>query len=688
MKVNVAREETITNMGQGKKFSIEASAKAFQILSSNLYERKEEAIIRELGCNAYDSHVQAGKPEAKFYVHLPTMLEPYLIVQDFGLGLDQEQVETVYTTYFRSTKTDTNDLIGGLGLGSKTPFSYTDSFLVTARKDGMERVFNCSIGETGEPEVKLMYAVETDEQNGVAVRVEVNERDIRTFVKCAEKVYQWFKVRPNTNKEINYEITPDILESIERDGYYLKLTQAGYNRATKVIMGQVAYAFDLSSLQNETMDNSDVVFMKQIMHNNVHLYLGVGIGEVDINAGRENLSLDDETKANLISKIQKIRKNFSKTVEAKILQCSNIVEAYNKCSDMERSAANDIKVNGYCFNDILRSRIALDKTKHPTLLGLDCTFYGPKRGYGEPRTSRVSEVTLHRFLNPNLIDVVVNDCELKTGLKSAVKDNNKLSNTVFVISDKLTKVTPELKKELDNLFLGSYNIVMASSFWNGTRAAKKVGQKLDKLVVRASFVKAYGIETDRVDFSVENPDNWAHIKGSVQDYSILFGYPLDNHDLNGLLKEFNLDGIILTNSRNEAKIKNVVTKSLETVVRENFNKGGVEAILEYHALENFEFDPDISNFMFLKDFSSFRQSIKDAYSQRVTISSRIMAKALNNSEYANKIKAPIMRRCEVFNSSWSKYLDNWVVNKAAYSLLHEESKKEIEEFIKFKKRGY
>ena len=43
------------------QFSIEASAKAFMILSDGLYSNKILAVIRELSTNAYDSHVDAGR---------------------------------------------------------------------------------------------------------------------------------------------------------------------------------------------------------------------------------------------------------------------------------------------------------------------------------------------------------------------------------------------------------------------------------------------------------------------------------------------------------------------------------------------------------------------------------------------------------------------------------------------------
>lgn len=58
------------------EFRIKASSTAFAILSSGLYSNKFKAILRELGCNAYDSHVEAGYPEKPFTVHLPTRLNP------------------------------------------------------------------------------------------------------------------------------------------------------------------------------------------------------------------------------------------------------------------------------------------------------------------------------------------------------------------------------------------------------------------------------------------------------------------------------------------------------------------------------------------------------------------------------------------------------------------------------------
>jgi len=161
----------------GGDFSIKNSAAAFKILSSGLYSNKYEAILRELGCNAYDSHVEAGCADKPFTVHLPTRLNPKFIIRDYGVGLDHEQVMGLYTTYFESTKTDSNDFVGCMGLGSKSPFSYTKNFTIVATKDGVRGMYSAFIGDKGVPAITHLISEKTDEGNGVEIEFAVNERN-------------------------------------------------------------------------------------------------------------------------------------------------------------------------------------------------------------------------------------------------------------------------------------------------------------------------------------------------------------------------------------------------------------------------------------------------------------------------------------------------------------------------------
>ena len=100
IKNKAENEAVLSNVGSVGEFRIRNSAKAFGILSSGLYANKIRAIVREYSCNAYDSHVEAGRAHLPFDVHLPNAMSPWFAVRDYGVGLDAKQVSDIFTTYF------------------------------------------------------------------------------------------------------------------------------------------------------------------------------------------------------------------------------------------------------------------------------------------------------------------------------------------------------------------------------------------------------------------------------------------------------------------------------------------------------------------------------------------------------------------------------------------------------------
>lgn len=294
-------EEVISNAKTEKRFTIAATAKAFKVLSSSLYSRKIEAIIRELSCNAVDSHKMAGYPERPFHVQLPNEWESEFAVEDFGIGLDDDGVNNIYTSYFTSTKTESNDFIGGLGLGSKTPFSYTDAFNIRARKDGVERCYNAFISSSGEPSVSLLTECETAELNGVRVSVPVKQGDYNAFYEDAKKVLSWFTVVPEIIG-INLNIDNDKATRLEKEGFYWSTyNKTGYARdRITAVMGNVAYVINgVTASFKSDFTSGELTFFS---HN--ELYVKFNIGDLDVAASRETISFDEDTKAVFIQKIK------------------------------------------------------------------------------------------------------------------------------------------------------------------------------------------------------------------------------------------------------------------------------------------------------------------------------------------------------------------------------------------------
>lgn len=308
------------NVGEERRFTIQANARAFQILSSNLYPDKVKAVIRELCCNALDSHVAAGKTDVPFDIHLPNNLEPYFSVQDYGLGLSHEQVMSIYTTYFLSTKTHTNELIGGLGLGSKSPFSYTNTFDVTAVHNGRSVSYAMFINEQGEPSAVPMGEYLTDQPNGVCVRMPVKSTDFDLFREKAELVLKWFVHKPVVSGNSRFRM-PEIRINgdMQGNGWRLINYDGGYgyrNQTAVALMGNVAYPLKASVLNSK-------------YHNllNWGLVIDFGIGELDVSASREDISYDEVTVDVIHKRLDLVLRELQTFVSAKFASAKTLWEA-------------------------------------------------------------------------------------------------------------------------------------------------------------------------------------------------------------------------------------------------------------------------------------------------------------------------------------------------------------------------
>ncbi len=286
-------EAVLSNVGEIGEFRIRNSAKAFNILSSGLYANKIRAIVRELSCNAVDSHTAAGRQDTPFDVHLPNQLEPWFSIRDYGTGLSHEQVTSIYTTYFESTKTDSNAFIGALGLGSKSPFSYTDNFTVTAIQNGVKGIYTAFINDQGVPSIALMATEETDEPAGVEVKFSVNDRwDFSKFYQEARDVYTYFALRPVISgvdrfefRNVEYE-SRDIIPGVHQ--------AKGFNRSI-AIMGNIAYPIDIPKADTSLGELAKLL--------SCGLELHFAIGELDFQASREGLSYIPSTIESIKNKL-------------------------------------------------------------------------------------------------------------------------------------------------------------------------------------------------------------------------------------------------------------------------------------------------------------------------------------------------------------------------------------------------
>lgn len=307
-------------------FKIAASAKAFSILSSALYQNKIRAIIRELSCNAIDAQKVSGVSRP-FEISLPRSMNPEFRIRDFGTGISPEDIIKVYTTYFESTKTMSNDMIGCLGLGSKTPFCYTDNFMVNSYWGGKKRSYACVIDEQGMPAINHVSEEDTLEPSGLEVSFAVQEKDFSTFSHEMDFVNHFLEVKPDVipaAKNLQIKILAEgknkdwkILEPLNQYAYNYQANDAIFR--SYIIMGNVPYAIDPSNIPNLTTEESVV------LKNRIHIM--VPIGSVEPQASREALSFTKSTIAFLQKKIKQIVEEIKEERQTKINSLKSYFEA-------------------------------------------------------------------------------------------------------------------------------------------------------------------------------------------------------------------------------------------------------------------------------------------------------------------------------------------------------------------------
>ena len=274
---------------ESNAFSIKSTAFAFDILSSRLYTDKPLAIVRELVANAYDAHVVAGTQDIPFLVNFPNTFNQTLEIIDYGTGLSHDAVMSLYTTYFESDKNNTNDLIGGMGLGSKTPLAYTDSYTVASRYNGTKTHYTICLSEQGFPIVHKLLSEPTDERNGLSVIIPIKNYDEPKFISAGRKVLRWydnFKTNNVDIPKIKYIYTPE-------DGIiHPDTSYTGF----MVLMGNIAYPIDPLMIYDKYDDISFEHFEIYPSHlRTFNLVMRMPIGSLDVTASREGLSYSKRT---------------------------------------------------------------------------------------------------------------------------------------------------------------------------------------------------------------------------------------------------------------------------------------------------------------------------------------------------------------------------------------------------------
>ena len=240
-------EEGSTQETVKMSLDLDSAQVLMQMLSKNLYSDSIGSTIRECASNALDSHRRAGS-EQPIIVSFKRndKVDTYeFAVEDFGIGLDADDVRNIISKYGKSTKRNSNTELGMMGLGFKAPLAYSSSFYFIARKDFMERKYMMYEGDDTNS-IDLLYEKPTAEPNGVKVIVPVKYSDRYNFASKIKEQLAYFE-------NVYFDVDPLGSYSVDNDftihrAEHFQYSSLATNNDMHLCLDNVSYPIDWEKL--------------------------------------------------------------------------------------------------------------------------------------------------------------------------------------------------------------------------------------------------------------------------------------------------------------------------------------------------------------------------------------------------------------------------------------------------------
>jgi hypothetical protein len=175
MAVPIIDKDTTENIGDKASKTLrstvsERGARRMMSMLVETYAEKDRSVVREYIANAVDATVTAGN-DTPVEVTSPTCITPNIVITDKGTGMSFDDLATNFLSFAESTKENSNDTIGNLGIGAKSALMICDSFVVDTVKNGLRNVVRVS--KSLDHEVLVENAA-SESPNGTSVIIPVD----------------------------------------------------------------------------------------------------------------------------------------------------------------------------------------------------------------------------------------------------------------------------------------------------------------------------------------------------------------------------------------------------------------------------------------------------------------------------------------------------------------------------------
>ena len=522
------------------------------LLRSQIYKDSILATIRETVSNSTDANVAAGNGDLPIQVTLPSRFNPVFKTKDMGKGLSDSDIKDIYLWYGCSTKGNSNEFTGCLGIGRFAPLSYTDSFIITSFVNGTKNVFNVFIDSTDNNQIAKIHSESTTEPNGVEISVAVKDSDIQLFHDKAMDLFRHFKVKPIVNgSQVKYDEAEPIMKGVD-----WKIT--GKSSLSIGIMGNVPYALDNHFTGDESITNAL----------NCGIEVDFAIGELDVSASREGLKYNDRTKKAIKDKLTRIVCEASAELNKKFKSCNTLFDAHKLYGEVM-----DYGSNLYALRNLVKSSLVFNGVK---ITSSRINFTPPTDGsYGVKTFEKTWRGNKIRSYDSQSIEcnantlVIDNDLYLSSGVRSRIHAPVSSGKKVWLVT---YRTAADKAKFLSDSGLIEANLVKLSSFPKISLAVGNSSAVKDSKHTSKEFVYDFSFAGKASSWHSKLSDFWKSENVDVANdsgfYVIIDRFQFKNHkglmsapsELSTLAKSLKTFGIDITKiygfkQKHEAEVK-------------------------------------------------------------------------------------------------------------------------------------
>lgn len=363
--------ETNASSGNSLEFGIGDPSVVIEILRNRLYSNPIQTLVQEYISNARDSHREAGKSAQQIEVGLPSLESPKFFVRDFGSGISPDRIKDIFVNYGSSTKRHTNSQTGGFGIGAKSAWAYTDSFVVKTVFSKVERHYVAHIGTKTNGVLELVFEQSTEKENQTTIEIAVKSNDVESFVNAALRSTIFWEVRPKFfgsgsifkewTAEVGYYSGPAWYTGLNREyevcgvEFYKEKSLNGFFRSGSYWDTGAVIVVDGIPYYLDSAVTGDFFRIKSLLNNEGNvLVFRVGNGDCEVSASREKISDSDASKKGLGNIFKKYESDIRKELDIKLAQIKSLDEFKDFIRERENFYSGDylskITFNGWTIS--------------------------------------------------------------------------------------------------------------------------------------------------------------------------------------------------------------------------------------------------------------------------------------------------------------------------------------------------